>query len=472
MKKYILGVTCILLAFACAGFSSCNNEDLNLTNRRAIDNNAIMSPTVQKEYIEKVALELMDIMPASDFEEIIDLGEFLNKTYGKGSNFYWNNVGDWAIDIFYDLCEPLHIKTTESETKYYDYLSRIDYIYTEYKALLLISNLAAHFTERNGRWIIEEADDIQFMFSDRLGRQCQLKLETSGAEKRVYAANLLNKISDDYGQRYGKNYIRTVNYDRYQCTIGVPEDISIILLQDGKILFNSQIHINLESINENVDISKSDLNITCKTELYNNYSFHLSHMNYEANNRISALFCMSKGSTPLVTMGMASDLNDIPSVNVNVFSEKNFKDHIDFSKVDAKNVYVKTDIIGKIQIQGLLLDVRKYINSLIEADTNKRDEKVYKANVDHANTLSDVKVFYDGNDVGQAIVTLDSFFKENYYSLESGIWHAEPILVFEDGSSYATFSAFFNKRDFQKTIDMFRMLADRYANLANAKIQW
>ena len=51
-------------------------------------------------------------------------------------------------------------------------------------------------------------------------------------------------------------------------------------------------------------------------------------------------------------------------------------------------------------------------------------------------------------------------------------WTAEPVLLFFDGSSYSTFSAFFDEDDFEEVIDLFEDLADRYANLVDEEIDW
>ena len=51
-------------------------------------------------------------------------------------------------------------------------------------------------------------------------------------------------------------------------------------------------------------------------------------------------------------------------------------------------------------------------------------------------------------------------------------WTAEPVLLFFDGSSYSTFSAFFNESDFKTVINTFKALADKYAGLVNEEIDW
>ena len=51
-------------------------------------------------------------------------------------------------------------------------------------------------------------------------------------------------------------------------------------------------------------------------------------------------------------------------------------------------------------------------------------------------------------------------------------WTAEPVIVFFDGSSYSTFSAFFNESDLKTVINSFKKLANRYAELVDEEIDW
>ena len=51
-------------------------------------------------------------------------------------------------------------------------------------------------------------------------------------------------------------------------------------------------------------------------------------------------------------------------------------------------------------------------------------------------------------------------------------WRVEPVICFFDGSSYSTFEAFFNNKDFKTTIDQFKKLANRYASLIDEHIDW
>ena len=135
-----------------------------------------------------------------------------------------------------------------------------------------------------------------------------------------------------------------------------------------------------------------------------------------------------------------------------------------------KNVYVKLDIIGKVQIQGTLSDARKFADYLDSADANDDSESKYKSYVNQANSLLNLNLFYDGKAVKQATVKLEPFITEAWGG--TTYWEVEPVLNFYDGSSYSTFEAFFNDKDFKSVIDTFENLADKYAALVNERIDW
>ena len=474
MKKLFLKLIVVMFTtIICTGFISCGGDDNdiheNSTNpidpvEPSKDDN--MSPEDRKEYLETVALEFMDMMPASDFRDISELGKYINDTYLQ--NYNWENVEEWAEDIFNALRESTG-QTTESETESWgDYLYKYNYFYTNYKVLLTASNFTGHFTALNGHWVLEKANDLQFVFKDKNGKQCILKLETSGNIKKVHAYDIDDWKDYDYYYDVSDNsYINNEYYDRTQCTIGVPERIEVTLTQNGNQIVKTTVKINLDNINgEEFDISKNDLTTSVLIELNNGYKFDFSNIVYSANTKASVSFIMSKNGRPLLTMGAAADLNDLPSVNLSAFSSQSFDiDDYCFDDASVKNGYVKVDVIGKVQIQGSISDVRKYVNCLQKADDNYTYETTFKSYINQANAITDIFVFYDGKNTKQAEVRLESFYSG--YS-----WDAEPVIYFYDGSSYSTFKAYINENDFTKAIDTFKRLANKYADLIDERIKW
>ena len=421
--------------------------------------NEAMTPLEQKEYLDLIARGFMDKTPASDFNEISKLCNHISNTYTD--NYDWDEVGDWGSEIFESLKESLG--TTDKEQEKYSW-GEYNYIYTNYKALVMASNFKGQFKAIGNKWELSKADDLQFIFSDQYGKECVLKLVTSGNVKKVFIGNIDEWV--DYNYDYSNDYyISNDYYDRTQLTVGVPENIVVTLTQGGSQVVKVTVKLNIGDLsNDKFDLSKNQLTASTLVELNNGYKFNVSQVAYNGNNKTSVSFDMSKNGESLASVAFSSDISGIPSCNIDAMVSGNI-DEEDFNNSNMKNVYVKLDIMGKLQIQGTLSDVRKFTDYINEADDNDDDEKTFKSYVNQANSLANFNLFYDGKSTKQATVTLEAFEEESWNGMK--YWYMEPMLNFYDGSSYSTFDAFFNDKDFKSVIDAFEKLADNYASLIN-----
>ena len=421
--------------------------------------NEAMTPLEQKEYLDLIARGFMDKTPASDFNEISKLYNHISNTYTD--NYDWDEVGDWGSEIFESLKESLGTTDKEQEK---DSWGEYNYIYTNYKALVMASNFKGHFKAIGNKWELSKADDLQFIFSDQYGKECVLKLVTSGNVKKVFIGNIDEWV--DYNYDYSNDYyISNDYYDRTQLTVGVPENIVVTLTQGGSQVVKVTVKLNIGDLsNDKFDLSKNQLTASTLVELNNGYKFNVSQVAYNGNNKTSVSFDMSKNGESLASVAFSSDISGIPSCNIDAMVSGNI-DEEDFNNSNMKNVYVKLDIMGKLQIQGTLSDVRKFTDYINEADDNDDDEKTFKSYVNQANSLANFNLFYDGKSTKQATVTLEAFEEESWNGMK--YWYMEPMLNFYDGSSYSTFDAFFNDKDFKSVIDAFEKLADNYASLIN-----
>ena len=421
--------------------------------------NEAMTPLEQKEYLDLIARGFMDKTPASDFNEISKLYNHISNTYTD--NYNWDEVGDWGREIFESLKESLG--TTNKEQEKYSW-GEYNYIYTNYKAVVMASNFKGQFKAIGNKWELSKADDLQFIFSDQHGKECVLKLVTSGNVKKVFIGNIDEWV--DYNYDYSNDYyISNDYYDRTQLTVGVPENIVVTLTQGGSQVVKVTVKLNIGDLsNDKFDLSKNQLTASTLVELNNGYKFNVSQVAYNGNNKTSVSFDMSKNGESLASVAFSSDISGIPSCNIDAMVSGNI-DEEDFNNSNMKNVYVKLDIMGKLQIQGTLSDVRKFTDYINEADDNDDDEKTFKSYVNQANSLANFNLFYDGKSTKQATVTLEAFEEESWNGMK--YWYMEPMLNFYDGSSYSTFDAFFNDKDFKSVIDAFEKLADNYASLIN-----
>ena len=337
--------------------------------------NEAMTPLKQKEYLDVIARGFMDKTPASDFNEISKLCNHISNTYTD--NYDWDVVGDWGSEIFESLKESLG--TTNKEQEKYSW-GEYNYIYTNYKAVVMASNFKGHFKAIGNKWELSKADDLQFIFSDQYGKECVLKLETSGNVKKVFIGNIDEWV--DYNSDYTNDYyISNDYYDRTQLTVGVPENIVVTLTQGGSQVVKVTVKLNIGDLsNDKFDLSKNQLTASTLVELNNGYKFNVSQVVYKGNNQTSVSFDMSKNGESLASVAFSSDISGIPSCNIDAMVSGNI-DEEDFNNSNMKNVYVKLDIMGKLQIQGTLSDVRKFTDYINEADDNDDDEKTFKSDV-------------------------------------------------------------------------------------------
>lgn len=466
MKKFLFWASTLMLAttltFSCGDDDPVENPGGGNPEQPIdpVTPDKPLTPAEQKVKMEEVAMDLMDRMPASDFKELTDFAEYVSDTY---ADYDWDEVDSWAESALEAAINPTDNEYTETEESYgWVY----NYIYTEYKALLMASNFTGKFTAANGRWVRSDAKDLQFVFKDKAGAECALKLETSGAVKKVHLG--CEDDWTDYESVPGKN-VGNDYYDRTEYTIGVPEKIVVTLTKGATQMVKTTVKVDLASISgEEFDIAKSAVNATTLVELNNGYRFEASEVAYKGNAKASGTVRMVKGNETLLTLSMAGDLSGIPSCNVSAFSRDNFD--CDFDDMNATNAWVKIDVMGKMQIQGLVSDVSKFADYLEMADENDENEGNFKSYISQANSQMQLFLFYDNKTEKQAQVVLESFVDENYYGEK--YWTAEPVIRFFDGTSYSTFSAFFNEKDFKGVIDSFKRLAERYAELVDEEIDW
>lgn len=462
---------CMLFASLFLGmafFSSCQ-EDLtegttNTENPEVSEElDPALSPLEQKEKLEEIAIEFMNQMPASDFQELADFSQYINNRYGE--QYEWDSVGDWAKRCFEASLEALETETTGTHTDTWEEYSYIDnYFYNNYKLLLLASNFTGHFKAENGIWKRSDANNLQFDFYGQTGKKCTLKLETAGNVKNVYVTNMddhqnTTSSSSDY------TYIYNHYYDRAQCTIGVPDTLIISLCEGDSQIVKNTIKTDLSNLSgEEFDLSKSSVNMSSLLELNNGYKFKTSQVGYTANTKASATFEMSKNDVPLLTLAIAADPKDIPACNLSTFTSQDFdiEDMDTTEQVNVKNVFVKLDLMGKLQFQGTLSDVRKFAEYMDAANHCSRSID-YKSYINLANALTHVDLYFNNTATKQATVKIETF-EEAYWYGETN-WEAEPVLYFNDGSSYSTFEVFFNKKDFKNVINTFIELVNNFAKL-------
>lgn len=465
MKNYLLRncTFATMLLASTLTFTACGDDDdddafRNPGTEKPSEPSAseALTPTQQKARLEKVAKEALGMMPASDFSTYTDLANYIDDVYGD--NYNWDSVDKWARQCWDDALKATG-KTYKDEDRYGSSY------YTEYKCLLLASNFTGHFSAYGPKWTKEAGTfkDLQFAFVGKNGEDCVLKVETSGKVTKVYVGDWDEWKKGEYNDFTGasKDY-----YDRINCTIGVPEKIVVTLTQGNTTLVRTNVQVALSGLSgETFDIAKGNVNISADVELSNGYVFSTSKVSYAGNANLNVVAAsVKKDGKAIVTMAMSGDIKGLPSCNLDAFSKDNFnRNDYDTESVTAKNAFVKLDVLGKVQMQGVISDVRQYCDALDMADKQDENETAFKSFVKKANSLADINLFYDNSNVKQATVMMDTFVDYEYDGIQE--WGYEPVIVFYDGSSNSALGTFFSERNFKSVIRMYEGLLDDYEQL-------
>ena len=208
-----------------------------------------MSPIEQKEFMEQVALNLLDEFSAKDFESVVELTEYLAN---ECEDYKADEVEDWFEGYLDDF--TTFIGQT-SEKNYWG-----EEHYNNYERLYMLSNVKGKFTAKNYKWVYEKADDLQFVVKDMYGQTCVAKLTTSGNVKKVYIGSSSDWIDYNYDSNKGMYHDY---YNVYENTIAVPERMELTLTQGGKTVAKVTLNTNLSSMKGNeFDLSKDSYSVS------------------------------------------------------------------------------------------------------------------------------------------------------------------------------------------------------------------
>ena len=389
-----------------------------------------MSPIEQKEFMEQVAINILDEFKAKNFESVTDLTEYLCEEY---SDYDTDEIDEWFEDYLDDISRFIG---ESSEKNYWGY----EY-YDNYERLYKLSNLKGKFTAKNYEWVYEKSNDLQFVVKDMYGQTCVAKLTTSGDVKKVYVGSTEDWRDYEYYDGMYHDY-----YDVYENTIAVPECIELTLTQGNKTIIKVVVNTDLSSMRgEEFDLSKDSYSVSAIVTI-ENYEINLQKVSYKAGRDASVSYKMKHSGKELISIVVSADVD---------------ASNDDFNS--CKNANVNIDIMGDIQIKGKCSDVIRYCEYLDEAEDNDDNENKFKSYINMANSLLDLGVYYQGKKYKYANVIMEPAVDKSYYYEE---WYCDFVIYFnEDKTTYTLFEVFFNDKDFKSVIRKFENLVDSFSDL-------
>ena len=433
MKKIIYYFLMLPMLFAgVACFTSCSEEDVKK------EKNSVLNEEDSKKELENIASQLCDEFVASDFENILDLAEYISQECEK---YDAEDHEEWLNDILNGFK-----KLKEHNGLYPTY--EIYYRLSAFKGKF-VANENSHRLERS------ESDNLSLHIKDQNGNPCEVIITTSGKTKTVYCAT-----DTDYNYNYGwdENYNYYWNEtieDVEKYYIEVPEKVTAVLKQNGIKLAELVINTDLSSmVGENFNLYKDKYSANA-TAYFNGYTLSLENLYYENKQESKIAFNFKHGNRTLIS----ANISATPEIYITDFEEE-WEDE----DINSKNNIVTINILDEMQIKGSCNNLSRLIEALDEEWGVNTDSKV--------NKYFNIDVFFNNSGEASAKIELEST-KEEYYEYQyvynpyTGNYEPQyvcmtdydlmPVIVFNDGSRNSI-EDFFNEEDFENTISVLKSL--------------
>ena len=271
---------------------------------------------------------------------------------------------------------------------------------------------------------------------------------------------IIKEISDVY--YWCRKYERSEDIDvnDYHHYVHIPEKIKIEYLRGDQEIMRVEINTDHSKVtSENFDVATNDLSISAEAYI-NGYEFITSKAAYSAKKNVETSFKMNKHGQNLITLSAYSDMN----VSGDLYEGT-------AGLNEMKNATLEIDILHQMQMKLTSEDCLKFNEYLDAAEDNRLNETQFKNQLTEANKWISGGLYFDGQKTRQSWVTLEPFQTEDWFwddvngYYEQNCWAWEPVINFNDGSSYSTFSTFFNEDDFRTLINLAWDVCDDFANL-------
>lgn len=440
-----------------ATFVACGSDDDDPTPNNGgedvippVDDEKVLTNEQQKERLNAIGKQVINLVPASDFEDVLSLGRFIRDNYFDDEP---DEVQEWAQTCLDNIAGEF----VREETRWY-------YVYTYTRRTYAASQFLAHIEWKNGAWRVteENTSDLQFKCPDKNGRMVVGTVTTSGRTKKVYLGQI--DRDDDWEYKDGSQYY-TEDVDL--AYVEVPEQIDVTVTYDGSTLATVTIKTDLSSM------SGTDFNLSRDrygVEVYANlcgYTIKNVRVAGQANTKdgVSAAVTIEKGGKTLLNVNVTGEVD----VKGGYYGEDS-ETEVEVNGGNVTQLYV--DILGQLQVKGTCKNIKTFIDTWDKADDseNRTNEMAMKGLAATINDLFTTRLFYDGSSLVQGTMTLAPFYKEGYWS--NGRWELKPLITFADGTSYCmTDESYFNKDNFAALTNLFEDLMDDYERLWNRYIR-
>lgn len=410
----------------------------------------------QQAYLESIGKEAVGIVKTTDFDYWKELAIHLNRKYFENDYFENDAVESW----FENLVETTKLNEhSDSERgQFWTYI----YEYTDYKKLLVLSNLKAHFNAGIRGWEKEgNAENLKFTFPDQNGASSELTLTTSGQTKTLHI------LDDESLAGFINNYemktsIESIDNDQYY--IQVPEVIELTFKVAGTERIKTVIRFDLSSfVTETVDLSRNSFNANAQVTL-DSYQFTTTNTAYKPNRQLATNFTVAKDNKAVLVF--STNLTDFTATGIGgSIADEDTWDKMDDASFTGGNGTFRLNLLNKIQVNGRINNLSSVQNAM-KTISDYRTEAEFKQGVASLNSAFTVGVYYDGKNEKNAFLRFESFSNRDWNGAVR--WEFEPVVVMLDkrgnevSYSLVEENFFFNDNAFSSLIDAYEKLLNDF----------
>lgn len=391
----------------------------------------IYTPEENKEIIENAVNEVVDLISKDDVQKLKDFFVSVNEAV--------ENCDAEALDAW---AEEAVNKIEQYSEKY---ATKADVILEE--TMIAVFDLAAfngHLELKDNKWVCTKADDLQIKMKDSRGNDCVLSLVSSGKKARVNVTDIVDVYEykdQDYDgdgiiSDWEKGGYNNENGDyvagQKRCsniTVVMPEK-TVMTVTCGKEKYidaqlNTSFNANGPFVEGDYVINDKAANAAIATMSLSfdvlGYKFAIDDISAKAG-KGNIEFSVTKGKVKMLSAHVWTDMYK--------FSQDD---------VEINTVNMSISLIDAVRIEGTL-----DIKAMRKIEFDYENEAAFKKAVEQLNTTIDLSV-YTASDAKQATIKFEPFFDGEW-------WDFEPVIVFEDGTSYA-FDEYFDEKSFSEAIE-------------------
>lgn len=426
-----------LLAAAVVAFASCTLTKDDGTSGPVIVNpddilvgkNEVLDPDTQKVKLEQVGLKLMDIFPASEYEDLVEISEVLVShcdRYYNDEDYDWTAIyesfdEEWQKGIY----ETVKVGDNKWETTINLFLSNCT-------GVLTLGQDAAEYAEgKDTKVILEDVD----------GEDWEMTLVAKDL-KKVFIAEW---CEDPY------EYEEIENEDQYELTVEIPNSLTFEVKKGGKFFASVSMKFDYNISQDGISYENDRVSVTTEVKI-DDLALTLEKASVNAaSGDIELKQKLTKGGMLIFSQTFSSKLL------VEIEEEEG---EIVGGDVNESTFAYELNILGELQLKGVCSDVKKLAEKT-EQDIDS--ERTCKGIASDMTELLQLSLYYDCTSTVQAKVEFEPMSDEDEYYGGEYYW-IEPVIVFEDGSRYS-FEKYFRERDFRDLLDDFDLFVYDYEDM-------